>query len=60
MNRRPNVVGPRLEALLDQRDHIRIKISLAEEEGGMELALLRQRLAELDHMILKQWSDLGG
>ena len=57
MNRSPNVVGPRLEALLDERDHIRIKISMAEEEKQTELAVLHQRLAELDHMILKQWSD---
>jgi hypothetical protein len=57
--RKENPVGPRLEALLDERDQVRIKIRAAEKEGGMGLALLRRRLLELDHTILKQWSDPG-
>ena len=55
MNRHQTVVGPRLEALLDERDHIRIKLSMAED--GADDATLRSRLAELDRMILKQWGD---
>ena len=59
MAREPREIGPRLEALLDERDHLRIKINLAEgnAEHGEPLALLRRRLVELDHMIIKQWGS---
>jgi hypothetical protein len=50
-------LGPRLEKLLDERDHVRIKIKLAEEQevNGEDLALLRRHLVNLDHQILKHW-----
>lgn len=54
MVRKPVTVGPRLEALLDQRDHLRIKISLAEEDDT-DVGELRRLLFELDRAILKHW-----
>jgi len=56
--RKPIEVGPRLEALLDERDHLRIKINLAEnspEALPEELKALRRRLFDLDLQISKQW-----
>ena len=57
MAREPRQIDPRLEAWLDERDHLRIKINVAEgsAEHGEPLALLRRRLVEVDHMIIKQW-----
>jgi uncharacterized protein YdcH (DUF465 family) len=49
---------PRLEALLDERDHLRIKISLAEKDGRTaeeEIAQLRRKLLRLEHDILRHW-----
>jgi hypothetical protein len=51
-------VGPRLEALLDERDHLRIKINLAADKAdldGEELVEMRRRLVNLDRQILKHW-----
>jgi hypothetical protein len=51
-------IGPRLEALLDERDHLRIKINLAEEGSATDqqlLAEMRRQLVNLDYQILKQW-----
>lgn len=58
MVRKPTGIGPRLETLLDQRDHLRIKISLAEDNPDSlpeEMTVFRQALFELDRQILKQW-----
>ena len=52
-------MDPRLETLLDQRDHLRIKISLAEDDPlvDADLSDLRGRLVELDHKITKSWGN---
>jgi hypothetical protein len=56
MTREPTSVGPKLEALLDQRDHVRVKISLAMSGPETErLTELRRQLFELDRKILKNW-----
>jgi hypothetical protein len=51
--------NPRLEALLDERDHLRIKISLAEDDpmAMAEILVMRRRLLELDHQISKDWGN---
>lgn len=52
--------GPRLEALLDQRDRLRVKISLAEHDGSTsdyELTDLRRKLLLIDHAIIQQWEN---
>jgi hypothetical protein len=58
MGGRSSEVGPRLEALLDERDHLRIKINLAEGAPAIDqqgLAEMRRLLVNLDRQILKQW-----
>ena len=57
MNRKEQPVGPRLETLLDERDHVRVRISLAEEHSGCEAAELRRKLTELEATIAKQWGN---
>ena len=51
-------MGPRLETLLDERDHIRIKISLMEDHDAEGAVFgLRQRLVALDKEIMKHWAE---
>lgn len=56
--REPRKMEIQLGALLDERDHIRIKISLMEEhdEDG-EVFALRQRLIALDKEIMSRWAE---
>lgn len=52
--------GPRLDALLDERDHLRIQVSLADNSGHgnfNELKDARLRLAVLDEEIDDHWSS---
>ena len=52
--------GPRLEALLDERDHLRVKISLAEEDrqfDAVKLTEMRRRLLHVDHQIIEHWGS---
>ena len=56
----PKPRGPKLETLLDQRDGLRDKISLAENDGhssDYDLGDLRRRLVIIDHAIIQQWDD---
>ena len=55
MVRKPSEMGPRLEALLDERDHLRIKVSMAGDERGEEVVTWRRRSLELDREITKHW-----
>jgi hypothetical protein len=58
MPSKPLEPGPRLEALLDERRHLRVKINLAENDADTlpeELKALRSRLFEPNRDILKQW-----
>ena len=58
MNRKQKPPGPRLEALLDERDHLRVKISMANERAhadSAEVKLLFKRLHELDKEIAVRW-----
>lgn len=55
MVRKPSEMGPRLEALLDERDHLRIKVSMAGDERGEEVVTWRRRILELDREITKHW-----
>jgi hypothetical protein len=57
MVRHTRDIGPRLEALLDERDHLRIKISVAEDDHCEEVVVMRRRLFELDREIPKLWGD---
>ena len=59
MVRQPTNRGPRLEALLDERDHLRVQISLAKDEHSEEMAEKRRRLLELDRKIIRFWGDQG-
>jgi hypothetical protein len=61
MARRQTLVGPRLEALLDERDHLRIKINLAEgaPAAAADVGDMRLRLVELDREILQRWERPG-
>ena len=55
---KPN--GPRLEALLDQRDRLRVKIGLAGSDGhssDYDIGDLRRKLMLIDHAIIQQWED---
>jgi len=50
--------GPRLEALLDQRDKLRVRISLAQSDGhssDYDIGDLRRKLLLIDHAIIQQW-----
>jgi hypothetical protein len=48
----------RLGALLDERDDIRIKISLLEDhDAEREVFALRQRLIALDKEIMSRWAE---
>lgn len=52
--------SPQLEALLDRRDHLRLKINQAESRGNLaehELAEPRSELLLLDRKIMRQWGD---
>jgi hypothetical protein len=54
MHRTTNNVSPRLEALLDERDHLRIQINLAEHGQEVDPAILaaaHHRLAVIDQQI---------
>jgi hypothetical protein len=56
----PSPIGPRLEKLLDERDHLRIQISIAldDEAGEPErVAELRRRLLLLEEDIRNHWSQ---
>lgn len=58
--RKPTNIGPRLETLLDERDHLRIKISMAEDNPDTlpeAMKVFRQALFELDRRILKHWEE---
>jgi len=56
MARKPLIRGPRLEALLDERDHLRIQISMVEGEHNEAVVDMRRRLLELDREIVRHWS----
>ena len=54
--RSPHQENPRLEALLDRRDHVRVQISLlldAERRDYEQLRTLQRELAELDAKIAR-------
>jgi hypothetical protein len=54
MVRQPRPTNPDLERLLEERDHIRIQISLAEHSdlpNPKQLSALLKKLSELDQMI---------
>ena len=58
MHRKQKPHGPRLEALLDERDHLRVKISMANDSAhgdSAEVELLLKRLHELDKEIAVRW-----
>ena len=57
MVRKPSQIRPRLEALLHERDHLRIKVSMAEDERGEEVVDWRRRILELDREITKHWDN---
>lgn len=58
MAREPRDVGRRLETLLDDRDHLRVRISLAEEQAvNDELLEMRRKLIQLDKEIMARWGE---
>lgn len=60
MVRRTTANGPRLGALLDERDHLRIQINLAESADSAEPEILsqaRHRLIAIERQIQQQWDN---
>jgi hypothetical protein len=51
--------APRLEATLQERDHLRLKINLAEEAepNSAEVRDMRSRLLLLDLEIVRHWGS---
>jgi hypothetical protein len=61
MDRKPTPFGPRLEALLDERDHLQIQISLAADGQGAnsdELDAMHKRLFQVEDEIARNWGSL--
>lgn len=57
--RKPRLEDPRLEKLLDDRDHLRIKINLAEAAGATHpdaITEMRRQLIGIEKQILDRWS----
>ena len=57
---RQSAAGPRLEALLVERDYLRIKLLLAEQKPGVEpgeLTATRAELVLLEREITKNWKN---
>lgn len=57
MQERPGPLPPRLEAMLHERDLLRIEINLASEHGETDVAELRRRLLLLERDIVKFWGS---
>ena len=58
MARHPTELGARLEALLDERDHLRVKLSSAKDEPSTDAATIKateRRLWELEKEIARSW-----
>jgi hypothetical protein len=58
MPRNSSSIGPRLEALLDERDQLRVQISLAADDPSVDQETIltkRLRLKELERDIAKHW-----
>jgi hypothetical protein len=57
MTRQPTDRPRRLEALLDERDRLRIRLSLADDRSRFDAdtASIRLRLIELDRQIFGEW-----
>jgi hypothetical protein len=57
MQRKPRLVDARLESLLDERDHLLIKISLAADETHFDpatLATMQKQLAAIEGEIARR------
>jgi len=50
MHRRPRPDNPRLETLLDERDHIRIQISMLQDAPVQEPARLKELREQLEKL----------
>jgi len=59
--RQPTELSPQLEAMLDERDHLRIKINLAEGRNGNseDISQMRRLLANLEREIDRQWGKFS-
>jgi hypothetical protein len=58
VGRKPHPDAPRLEALLDERDHLRIQIHLADVNGSSDpeaLKALKAELLAIEQKIDKHW-----
>lgn len=49
-NRQPHPANPTLEALLDERDHLRIQISLIAEADNGDEGKITELLRQLDNL----------
>jgi hypothetical protein len=54
MNRKAPLIAADLQQLLDERDDLRIKISLTEDQPGFaqDVMMMRHRVVELDRAII--------
>ena len=58
MVRQPKEIGPRLEVLLDERDHLRVQLSVAKDDPSINPETVKAidcRLWELDKEIGRNW-----
>jgi hypothetical protein len=61
MQQKPRPGDPRLETLLDERDHLIIKISLAADDvaraSADEIEAMHKRVAQIETIIAQKWSS---
>ena len=60
MHRRTTPAGPRLEALMDERDHLLIQISMEGDNPSRSIdriEALRKKLIQLEDQIKRDWGD---
>ena len=62
MYRKNPEFGPRLEALMDERDHLLVAISLerdASPSDADKLEAMHRRVAQLESEIMRNWGERG-
>lgn len=60
MYRKERSFGPRLEALMDERDHLLIQISMerdSQRPSPDKIEMLCKKVAQIEDQIRRDWSD---
>lgn len=61
MNRQPPRFGPKLEALMDERDHLLVTVSLERDRSSSDpdkLEALHRKVIQLENQIKRDWGEL--